>query len=163
MPDFAITILQSEFFTRLVLPFLLVFALIFAILDKSKILGEGKRQINAIIAFVVALIFISFSSAVGITIQLMGFMAVVAVILLVFLLLYSFVGGKQEENWMKITFGIIIGIALIIALFVFTGFWPVIVNAVSSGSNIVANVIFIAVIIASIAIVLATGKKSGSS
>ena len=56
-----------EFFNRLgvydiVLPFLLIFSIVFAILEKTKILGteevEGKKytkkSINAIVAFVVS-------------------------------------------------------------------------------------------------------------
>jgi len=162
------TILASGFFRELVLPFLLVFTLIFAILDKTKILGEGKRQINAIIAFVVGLIFISFSYAVGITVKLMGFMAIVAVILLVFMLLYAFAAGEKEEfkmpRGLKIAFGILIGLALIIALLVFTGSFGPIYAAILGGygNEIVVNIIFIIIIIAAIAVVLGGKGKSES-
>jgi len=162
MPE---TILSYPFFTELVLPFLLVFALIFAILDKTKILGEEKRQINAIIAFVIGLFLIAFPFPRSIIVNLMPLLAVMAVIMLVFLMLYSFAGGKTEEKWVRITFGILIGLALIIALLVLTGFWDNVLNALEggSGSSIAANIFFIAVIIAAIAIVLATGKKASSS
>ncbi len=37
------------------LPFLLVFTLIFAVLQKSQVLGEGKRNFNVMVALVIAL------------------------------------------------------------------------------------------------------------
>lgn len=37
------TILQSDFVTQLILPFLLVFTLVFAILEKTKLLGDEKK------------------------------------------------------------------------------------------------------------------------
>jgi uncharacterized BrkB/YihY/UPF0761 family membrane protein len=159
MPE---TILSSPFFTDLVLPFVLVFALIFAILDRTKILGEEKRQINAIIAFVIGLLLIAFPFPRSIITNLMPLLAVLAVVMLVFLMLYSFAGGKAEEKWIRITFGIIVGLTLIIALLILTGFWSVVVNAFTgnSGGSIAANIIFIIVVIAAVALVIVTGKKS---
>lgn len=157
-----VTFLSHPFFTEQVLPFLLVFTLVFAILDKTKILGD-RRQISAIIAFVIGLLLIAFPAPRNIIVGLMPLLAVLAVILLVFLMLYGFVGGGTGEKWMKITFGILIGLALIIAIFVFTGYWDKIIGAVSGGggSEIATNVLFIAIIIAAIAVVLSTGKSGG--
>ena len=53
------TILQAEIFTRFILPFFLVFFVLFAILEKTKLFGEGKKQVNAMISFVAGLIFVS--------------------------------------------------------------------------------------------------------
>ena len=43
-------------FVDVLLPFLLVFTIIFAILEKTKILGEGKKNMNVGIALIFALI-----------------------------------------------------------------------------------------------------------
>ena len=156
------TILQSEFVTQLVLPFLLVFTLIFAILEKTKILGEDKRQINAIVAFVVGLIFVSFTSYVGLATNLLGVMALIAVILLVFMLLFGFASGEKEfkmPTGLKIGLGILIALTLIIALLVFTGQWDKIVSSVKGGDAIITNVVFLVVIAAAVAVVLWSGKK----
>ena len=48
--------LESVGFIDVLLPFLLVFTIIFAILEKTKILGEGKRNMNVGIAMIFALI-----------------------------------------------------------------------------------------------------------
>jgi len=50
----------SPLFLNYILPFVLVWTLIFAILEKTNLLGEGRRQINAIIGLVVGLILIAF-------------------------------------------------------------------------------------------------------
>ena len=42
-------------FMDVVLPFLLIFTVIFAVLEKTKIMGEGKRNLNIGIAFIFAL------------------------------------------------------------------------------------------------------------
>ena len=44
--------------TDILLPFLLIFVIIFAILQKTKILGEEKKNLNVVIAIVVALLVI---------------------------------------------------------------------------------------------------------
>jgi len=159
------TILASEFFTGLVLPFLLVFTLIFAILEKTEVLGGGKRQINAIIGFVVALILIAFPFPRDIIVNLMPLLAVIAVVLLVFMMLYSFAGGKQGEKWMRVTFGILIGLVLVVALLVMTGYWEPVIGAIvgGSGNKIAANLFFVIIIVAAIVIVLSGSKKESKS
>ncbi|MCX6748071.1 MAG: hypothetical protein NT076_00545 [Candidatus Pacearchaeota archaeon] len=155
------TLLSSPFVRDIILPFLLVFVLIYALLEKLKILGEDKRQINAIIAFVIGLIFVSFSKSVGITVDLIGVVAVIAVVLLLFMMLYGFASGEKEfsiHKNVKYVLWILISIAIVIALLVITGYWSIIYNAVASGNIIVTNVIFLIVIIAAIAIVMWKGK-----
>ncbi|MDP2908831.1 MAG: hypothetical protein Q8N77_03415, partial [Nanoarchaeota archaeon] len=59
----AIEFLNEFGFYDVVLPFLLVFTLVFAILEKTKIFGveekKPKKNINAMIAFVIALFFVA--------------------------------------------------------------------------------------------------------
>ncbi len=40
------------------LPFILVFTIVFAVLQKTKIIGEGKKNFNVIIALVMAILFV---------------------------------------------------------------------------------------------------------
>ena len=84
----ASTIFSSDIFVKGILPFLLVFALVFAVLDRSKILGEGKKQINAIIAFVVGILVVAFSYSTDVISKITVFAAVALVVLFVFMLLY---------------------------------------------------------------------------
>ncbi len=152
-------ILNNPFFMEIVLPFLLVFTVIFAILQKTKILGEGKSRIDAITALVIALIVVAYGYSTHIITTLMPFLAVAAVIILIFMLLYGFVAaGKEGADFskFKIPFAILISIALIIAVLVATGYWPTFTGwFTGSNSNaVVTNVVFIAIIIAAIIIVL---------
>lgn len=48
--------LERMGFVDVLLPFLLVFTIIFAVLDKTKIMGEGKRNMNVGLAVVFALL-----------------------------------------------------------------------------------------------------------
>jgi len=156
------TILTSPFFTEAILPFLLVFTLVFAILERTKILGENRRQIDAIIAFVVGLIFISFIQAVDIAVNLIGLMALIAVIILVFMVLFGFVYSGEEfkmPKGLKIAFGILIGLALVIALLVMSGYWDLIFKLFKGpeGNTLATNIVF--VIIAVVAILVVVGRK----
>ena len=165
------TILSSELAIRIVYPFLLIFVLVFAILEKSKILGEEKHQINSIIALVIGLITIAFSWATNIIINLMPFLAVSAVVLLVFLILYGFVAstnkdGLQLNKNLQAALGVLAGIVVIIALIVATGQWNRVYNwmFVDYGSGpIWGNILLFAIVIGALVLVVTSGrgKKSG--
>ena len=89
------TILQHWIVTQFILPFTLVFALVYAILLKTKLLGEGN-QVNAIIAGVIGLIFVSALEPKLIVENMMLFLAVAIVIVFVVLLLWGFVSGGDK-------------------------------------------------------------------
>jgi hypothetical protein len=163
------TILSSPFFVEALLPFLLVFAIVFAILQKSEILGKGKKQTDALIALAVGLLAVAFGQAVGIIIQMVSFLAVAVVVLLVFMLLTAalFKEGKFElPDNVKIGFGILIFIAVAIAVLVYTKGWDWLAETFSGkGSSILTNVVFLVVIIGAIAAVImsgGSGSKSGT-
>lgn len=159
-------ILSNSLVTQIVLPFLLVFVLIFAILDRIKILGEDKRQINALVSLAIALIFVTFTKAVNIVNNLMPFLAVLAVIILVFLVLWGFIAGGKEgllvNKGIKIAGGIIILLALIIAVVYATGANETISGLLKGASSnmIVSTVVFIAIMAGAIVVVLTSGKKA---
>ena len=77
---------DSPIFTQGILPFVLIFVLIFAILQKSKILGEGKAQIDALVALAIALILLTVPVARDIVVNLMPWLAVGAAVILVFMI-----------------------------------------------------------------------------
>lgn len=110
------TILQHWVLTKFILPFLLVFFIIFAILEKTKLLGDGKKQINAITAFVIGLIFVGAVSTELIISNLILFMTISIVIVFVVLILWGFATGSEAKIESK---GIkwVAGIAIVIAVF----------------------------------------------
>ncbi|MDO8460692.1 MAG: hypothetical protein Q7S74_06285 [Nanoarchaeota archaeon] len=163
------TILSSPIFVEAILPFLLVFTIVFAILQKSKILGENKRQIDAIVSLVIGLLVISFGRAVGIIVQLIPFLAVSLVIILVLMLMLGFF--NKEGDWdaafpkgLRRGLAAVAIVALIVAVVIITGAWPIVYNYIisSGGSSIFINVLFIIIIIGAIAAVLYGGGKKSS-
>ena len=159
------TILSHPFFVEQILPFLLVFTLVFAILDKTKILGDGKRQINAIVGLVIGLMVIAFPTTRELIVNLMPLLAVLAVIFLIFIMLYAFVSQDKEfqmPRGLKITFGIIIALALAIGLLVLTDSLDFLLRGIGTGdgSTIAINVFFVLIIVGAIIAVLYGGKSS---
>lgn len=161
------TVLTSPFFLNAVLPFVLVFTVLFAILQKSKILGEGKKQIDAIVSLIIALIVISFANAVGIITSLMPFLAVSVIVILVFLLLFSMVFQGEEfklHKGIKWVIGLLVAVAVVAAVLIATGAWDYIRYEWlygESGGAIFTNVIFLIIVLAAIAVVLFGDKWGG--
>ena len=174
MADTSIFI-QYPLFTRFILPFLLVFALVFGILEKTKVLGDGKKSLNAIIAFVVGLIVITALSPTVIISNLVLFLSVALVIVFIVLMIWSFMSGEEgitkimEKGPVKwILFGVLI-VAVVIGTI-----WAFGISLPDTGSNLITalfgqawsgtfwtNVIFAILIAAALALVIGkTAKKS---
>jgi len=161
------TILQSPFFINAVLPFVLIFTVVFAILQKSEILGKGKKQIDAIVALVIGLIVISFANAVGIINSLMPFLAVGTVVILVLMIMVGLFHFDKEKGVfpqpVKIGLMVVVIIAVVVAVMIATGAWDYIkLNWFSGpgGGVIGTNIIFAIIIIAAIAVALWPMKGS---
>lgn len=159
-----VNFLSYPIFSDYILPFILVFALVFAILQKSKLLGEGKQQIDAIISFVMAAIFVTFTTQVTWLKDFSVFLVIGLVILFIFMLLYGFAYGDTKGDplagakWVKPTFGIIIFVGVIIGALVITDYWQKVLDFFTNGTT-GPNVLFIILIIVAITVVLQAGKK----
>lgn len=157
------TILQHEILTSFVYPFLLMFFLVFAILEKTKLLGDGKKQLNALLAFVIGLIFIAAIKPKIIVEDLILFMTIAIAIVFVVLLLWGFVSAKEgfeTEKWMKWLLWIVGGVAVVIAILWITGVQNNVIDALfrqSWSESLWTNIIFIVIIALALAVVL---KKS---
>jgi len=110
-----------------VLPFLLVFAIIFAILDKTKILGSekvgdrvySKKSLNSIIAFVTAFLVVASTKIVAAINTALAHIALLAILIVFFLVLIGTffkegeavaLEGKWRAFFMTVLF---VGIVLI--------------------------------------------------
>jgi hypothetical protein len=154
-------ILETPIIRDMILPFVLIFTLVFAILEKTKVFGEGKQQINAIIGAVVALIFVAFSKYVDWVKDFSIFLVIGLFIIFVFLMLWGFVWGSEKDILGKEAIGIKWTIG-IIALVVVAGFFVVrsgVWDKLKSSADFSSNLLFIIFIIAAIVVVLTTGKK----
>ncbi len=161
------TILQHWIFTKFGFPFLLIFFVVFAILEKNETFGKGKKQINALVAFIVGLIFVSVSYPVDVVSNLILFLTVGIITMFIGLLLWGFVGGetKIESKGVKTFLGVIIFVAVAIAVLWATG-WSTAVNDWLFGQDwsgpFWTNLLFIVVIAAAIAAMLKSPAAKSS-
>jgi hypothetical protein len=156
-------IFEHPFFTQMLLPFLLVFIVVFAILQKSKVLGDGKAQIDSLAALVIGLITITFAYQTGIIVRLMGWLAVGVAVILVFLILYGFVAGdlSKTPDWMKITFGILAGLFTIGVIIYVTDLKTIFMGWFEGAGKdgVLMNIILVALVAGAVITTVATSKK----
>lgn len=165
-----VNFLQSPILTNFVYPFLLIFFIIFAILEKTKIFGEGRKQINALISFVIGFIFVTAIFPKEMVSHLILFLTIAIVIVFVVLLIWGFVMGEEgvkifENSPKGIKWAIAIFILIAVAVAVLWAAGVDTANFVdkifhSTWSNTLwTNLIFIILVAAALAIVLGSGKK----
>jgi hypothetical protein len=150
-------------FSYVILPFLLIFTVVFAILEKTEILGKDKRQINAIVSFVFGLVSIGVPAAMGIITKIIPIIAVIIVIFLAFMMVFGFIGGTPGGNLPKglqTAFGIILGIAMLATIAWATGALSFIQAQDWAGTAMTTGVVVI-FIIAVIAIVVTSAPAKG--
>jgi hypothetical protein len=158
-------IFQHPIVTRFVLPFLLIWFMMYAILLKTKILGENN-QINAVVSLVIGAIFIGSLYPTQIANSMVLFLSVAVVVLFVGLMLWGFVsGGKAEvsNGPLKWVFGILIFIAILIAVLYSMGIEGGVMNFLffqSWSETFWTNVVFIGVIIGALVLMIKTGSSS---
>jgi len=156
--------LQNEIFTKFLFPFLLVFFLIFAILEKTKLLGD-KKQIHALISFIIGLIFITAVYPKLVVENLILFLTVALVAVFVIMLIWGFIAGDAskifETKWIKPILIILAGIAFIGAIIWATGWYSYVSEFFSNNVNqtIVTNVVFVLVIAIALVLILHEKKK----
>jgi len=157
------TIFQHEFATKFAYPFLLIFFIVFAILEKTNLVGEDKKQLNAVLAFVIGLIFLSAVQPRLIVENMILFLTVAIVIVFVVLMLWGFVSGGDlkadflSNKGVKWTVGIAVVIAVIVAVFWAAGIENSTFDFLfkQSWSNTFwTNFVFVAVVAAALAVVL---------
>jgi hypothetical protein len=122
-----IRMLESWGLTDVMLPFLLIFVIIFAVLEKSKLFGEEKRNINTVIALVFALLVViphvtnrypAGMDVVDIMNQALPAVSIVIVAILMLLVLIGIFGhekiflGMAAPGWVMF-----ISVAIILAIF----------------------------------------------
>ncbi len=159
------TILSSPIFVETIFPFLLVFTIVYALLQKTQVLGQGKRQIDAIVALVVGLLVVSFGYATNIITSLVPVLAVSAVVILIFMILAGMTfkqGSFELPNGIKVTIGILAAIVVIVALMVASGVWNYFWSYVSAGDSsvLITNVVFILIIVGALAAAIFSSPKA---
>lgn len=109
-----------------ILPFLLVFSVVFAILDKTKVLGTenidgteySKKNINAMVAFVVAFLVVVSKQLVATINKALANVVILLLMIVMFMVLIGVFFKKDEEvvlekGW-RIAFMVVILIAVVL-------------------------------------------------
>jgi len=162
----AITILSTPL-AQMALSFVLVFTIVFAILQKSEILGKGKKQVDALVGLAVGLIVVATASSLEFIQNLIPFLGIALVVMFVFMVLIGMMykeGDFKVENWMKISIGIVIAIFVIVVVLIVSGTWDNVVDLFySDSSGIIGNIIILAIVVGAVLLVMKTGGDGRGS
>lgn len=160
---------DSPIFVEGVLPFLLVFVLVFAILQKTKLLGgDEAKQINSLVSLAIALILVATPLPRSYIVQMMPWLAVAVVILLIFGIVYGFMFTPTDDKkalefppWVKQTvlwLGIVFVVLLVLNI---TGQMARVTDLLGD-ENILSNLVIVGVVVLALWVVL-RNPTNGSS
>ncbi len=164
------TVLQHWILTDFVYPFLLIFFIVFAILEKTKVLGgDDKRQVNAGVAFVIGMIFVGAIFPKIVVSNLILFLTVSLIVVFVMLLLWGFAVGEEinfgKNEAVKKASITLIFLAVAITVLWATGTWDSVYRFIFKqtwSKEFWINTIFILVIAGALASVVKTAKGGKS-
>jgi len=115
-----------------IIAFFFVFVIVYALLAKTKILGENNF-VHLFVSFILATIFVVAPTAVRFTQLALPWVAVFIISLVVILLILAFVGGTIEDV-IKNPFLTYISVVMLLVIFIVTGirvFGPIIEPLIS--------------------------------
>ncbi len=162
------TLRQIGFFDFF-LPFILFFAIIYAALDKTQVFGADKKDVNAVIALVIALIASTTSWVLKGVAGFLPWVGFISLVVVAFLMLAAMVYGGDvgelfKSAWVKIGGLLFVVIALGLGLYYGLGF-----DKFTSGMSIslsnedVAAVIMLIVGIVAFAVIVKGGTSSSNN
>jgi len=103
---------------NVVLPFLLVFTVCFAVLQKVKLFGDKSKNFNAVISFVLALLFVRNQTLVEIVNGFLPNVSMFLIVILMFLLVVGiFAGPKSAWKGIPMSAAFIISLLFVIWAF----------------------------------------------
>lgn len=111
--------LEAMGFFDIILPFLLVFTIVFAVINKTQILG-GKRNIDVIIGFVIALLAVRSEFFVELMKSFLPNVAMFMIVILMFLMMFGiFAGEKKDWTRVPLVLGALISFVFILFALLF--------------------------------------------
>jgi len=153
-------LLGNSFFSNIILPFVLIFTIVFSILEKTEILGK-KKDIDAIVALIFGLIAVGVPAAMGVLNNLIPVIAVLIVILFVWFLVFAFVGERVKPEWssgLKKFFAVVIGIIILGMITWATGLFDYVIIDQALAAKVGQMVLLVGAIIAVIAVVIGASE-----
>jgi len=97
------------------LPFLLIFSITFAILEKVQILGEDKKNINIIVSMIIALIFVTQFTLVSTLNNFLPKISLFTIVAVMALILFGIFGAKVSDGlgWGGLMIGAVVSLLAI--------------------------------------------------
>jgi len=163
-----VTFLNNWIIAKFILPFFLIFFIFFAILEKTKVLGDNKHTVNAWVSAIIGLIFVSAIFPKEVVGNLILFLTVGMIVIFVSLLLWGFVSGGEIklDGGMKKLAGVVLIVAVIIAIFWAVGLRVEFLNDTidflfyqSWSATFWTNALFVGAIAVALAVVLTKAKS----
>ena len=112
-----------------ILPFLLVFTVVYAILQKTELLGKNKSNLDAMVAFVIGLLVVAATKVVGIINEALPQVMVLVVVSLSFLLMLGIFARPDKTFFDSIGNRFMTGLMVIFSIIVVLIFLGVIENS----------------------------------
>ena len=167
-----------EFFGKLgiydvILPFLLVYAVMYAVLEKTKVLGADKKSINAVVSFTTAFFIVASTKLVAVISQGIANVMLVIMMIFSFLLLASmfFVGKDKDGKPIEFslspgmrTAAVIVTLVVVLAIFLYYLGWLMpMISFIANywNTEAVSAIIFMGVMIGLIAWMTGSTKSTG--
>ncbi|NIA04003.1 MAG: hypothetical protein GWP09_01495 [Nitrospiraceae bacterium] len=166
-----------------VLPFLLIFALTYAVLDKTRILGTEtvgsveypKKNVNAIVALVIAFFTLASSRVLQIITELSQWVTLTLFSFFLFMMLVgSFYSEEELKKGLKLSKGWKIAftflslglVVFFVIFFIITSFTDAAAIGKAMGSwfneDTLSMIVLLGLIVAAIVVVMMSGKSKGS-
>lgn len=173
----AVELLKDFGFFDVILPFLLVFTVVFGILEKTKIFGtEGekahpKKNINAMVAFVIAFFVLAAKEIISSFQESLPIVSLILVAIVSFLMLVgSFSSGKEEFNFMDMFKGwktplAVVFVISIVAIFFHSFGWlePIYDYITGRGKDMFIILVFVGIIAGVVGFVFNAGSTEAKS
>ena len=171
----AIEFLKDFGFFDVVLPFLLVFTIVFGVLEKTKIFGTEKykdqdqprRNLNSVVAFCIAFFVVAAGNIVTTIQTSLPIVALVLIVIIIFLLLFGALMGQDElqhgislwkHQGFKTFFIIAIFTAVISILLASVGYLDdIVAYSTNLGGTFITSLVFLILVV--IAIWFITSNK----
>jgi len=155
-----------------ILPFLLIFAVVFAILQKTKLLGDNKANLDAIVAFVIGLLVVAATKVVAVINNTLPQIMLLVVVGLSFLLMIGIFADPKRSFFDDLSGGFKIGLMIFMTVAVILIF---LANIKTSGEEswleyawnylmdywsgaVVGSIVMFIVVIAAIWLIVGGGK-----
>ena len=157
-----LSLFTNTFITHVLIPFIFVFVITFAVLQRSKILGEDKKAADILVALSIGLVFIGVPAFVGFTLKFIPMIALILIGILGFLLVFGFAGIEIRQNTgIKIAAGIIFALGIATVVFWASGILPAVGSFfVNNGAYVT---LFIVVAGALTLVITTSGNKNKSN